>query len=710
MRLESIGVSINSNTFLIIFGIIILAAYSIYVYKYTVPVVSKRLKYFLSAVRILILLLLFLLIFEPVATLISSEKIEPETFIYIDNSNSIAAKDSLVRSTKIKNFVEKLNTNAGNKEFYLFDRDIKNFDPDSLGKLNFKGPATNFSNIISSIKKSDKNISSVVILSDGIINEGNDPIYEAEKLSFPVFTVGIGDTTQYKDIRIGDVLFNQYIYAQKPTELEASISQFGFEAQNSRVVLFADDKPVATKDIQFSPSGINKIKFDYTPEKAGEVKLKISVNQLAGEYNLVNNSKTFFINVLQNKLKIGLIAGSPSADLSSISKALESDKNLDVKKIIQISQNKFWKNYNPAVIDSSDILFLVDFPSHNISDNLYRQIIEAIKNKNKPFFFLLSQNVDLKKLSEIENVLPFSVPKISDGFIQAQPVVQDNLLNSAFSGIIAKNDIWNNLPPILKTTSEIKAKPGSEILLSSVLRNARITYPLIITRSIAGQKSIAIIAGDIWKWELLTSEKYPGFFSNLIQDFVKWLGITEKQKQFSVRTSKKTYGEGEPVEFTAELYDQTFTPVDSATINLSVKKDGDNFDINFQKVRPGIFTATLESLKPGDYSFEAKASFGSSNLRSNIGRFTIGEVNIEKENTRMDINFLKLLASSTNGKYFSIENIDELKAELNKLNSSASKEKLSSREIDFRSNEWILLLIICLFALEWFTRKRSGML
>jgi hypothetical protein len=710
MRLESISVSINTNNFLIIVGVITLAAYSFYVYKYTIPVVSNGLKFFLTAVRILILILLFLIIFEPVGTLISSEKIEPETFIFIDNSNSIAIKDSVIRCNMIKDFVEELNSAKGKKQFYLFDSDIKNFNPDSSGKLIYNGQSTNFSNIISSIKKSDKNISSVVILSDGIINDGDDPIYEAEKLPYPIFTVGIGDTTQYRDIRVGDVLFNQYIYAQKPTEIEATILQFGFDSQTSRVVLFKDDKQVETKDIHFNSSGINKIKFDFTPDKSGEVKLKIAVNQLTGEQNFINNSKTFFVNVLQNKLKIGLIAGSPSADLSSISNALESDKNLDVKKIIQVSQNKFWKNFNTAVIDSSDILFLVDFPSRKISTNLYAQIVKAIRNKNKPFFFLLSQNVDLKKLREIENIIPFSISNISDGFIQAQPVVQDNLLSSAFSGNTGKGEVWNNLPPILVTTSAINAKPGSEILLSSILKNTRVTSPLIITRNIAGQKSIAVIAGEIWKWELLTSEKYPGFFSNLIQDFVKWLGVTDKQKQFSVRTSKKIYGSSEHVEFTAELYDQTFTPVDSAAINLTIKKNGESFDVNFQKVRPGIFTATIESPKPGDYSYEASARFGSSNLKSNIGRFTVGETNIEKENTRMDINFLKQLASSTNGKYFPIENSDDLKAEINKLNSNASKEKLSSREIDFRSNGWILLLIICLFAVEWFTRKRSGML
>jgi hypothetical protein len=710
MRLESFNISINSSIFFVIVGIILLAAYSFYIYKFTIPQVSKTLKYFLIALRTAALILLFFLIFEPVVNLTSSQKVEPVTLVFVDNSNSIAAKDSAKRSGEVKNFIKECSSINAKVIPFTFSSKIKNFSADSLQLLYFKGQSTNFSNIISELKKSELNISSAVIISDGIINDGADPVFDAEKLQFPVFTVGIGDTTHYRDVQIKDALFNQYIYAQRATEIEANISQFGFDSKSIRATLFEDNKPVASQDAQLNASGMNKIKFDYTPEKPGDIKMRIALSPLPGEINLVNNSKTFFVNVLQNKIKVCLISGSPSADVSAIATSLESDKNLDIKKIIQISQNKFWKSFNPAIIDSSDILFLINFPASNISSNLFQQTVSAIRNKNKPFFFLLSQNVDAKKLKEIENYLPFSILKVIEGSTETSSIIVDNSFNSVFSGVTNQTETWNNLPPLLKTNSTITPKPGSDILLKSVMKKTLASSPLLIARNIGNQRSIAFIADDIWKWELLTSEKYPGFLSNIILDFTKWLKLSEKQKQFSVRTSEKIYAGMEPVLFTAELYDQTFSPIDSADIKVNINKNGKSFELTFSNEKPGMFSATLESPEPGDYSYEAEAKFNNTILKSEKGRFIVGESNIEKENTRMNEDFLRLLAGSTNGSYYSIGNYSGLIKQLEYLKMSASKDKLSSREIDFRSNEWIMLLIICLFAVEWFIRKRLGMI
>lgn len=711
MRLEDIIISINTNVFLIIAGILILAAYSFYVYKFTIPRVSPFQRYLLLSLRIISLILLFLIIFEPVVNLKSRETIEPVTYLFVDNSNSIAAKDSIIRSETVKNMLSELNTAGGKMIPFLFDKKIKTFRIDSTDALNFKGQATNFYNIISEIKNSEENISSAVIISDGILNDGSSPIFEAEKLNIPLFTVGIGDSSKYRDVRISDVIFNQYIYAQKPTNIDIIISQFGFDNRSVRATLFENDKPVSAKDAQLNYSGISKINFEYTPQNSGETRMSIRISPIAGEENTINNSKTFFIDVLKNKAKVCLIAGSPSADLSSISNALDSDENIEVKKIIQVAHDKFWKDYNLSLIDSSEIIFLVDFPSSNSPQALLDYISNQIENKNKPFFFLFTQSVDIGKLKNIEPLLPFTILKIGDGFTQVEPNFTGGSFLSTGLGITLKREnVLDNLPPVIKNNSTLEAKPGSDVIARSIIRNLQISSPLLVTRNVGNQRSIAFLAGGVWKWELSTSEKYPEFFKSMIGDFVKWLGITHKQKQFSIRTSKKIYSINEPVEFIAELYDQTFSPIDTANINVSVSKEGQEYEIIFSPEKNGIYNAVFDLTSFGDYTFSGRATINGKVLQSEIGKFSIGETNIEKDNTRMDEDFLKLLSLSSNGKYFRNNEIDELKNEITKVNATASTTKINISEINFRLNEWIMLFIICLFAVEWFIRKRSGML
>jgi TnpA family transposase len=97
-------------------------------------------------------------------------------------------------------------------------------------------------------------------------------------------------------------------------------------------------------------------------------------------------------------------------------------------------------------------------------------------------------------------------------------------------------------------------------------------------------------------------------------------------------------------------------------------------------------------------------------LGDDKGSFNVGDVEIEMIDSRMNYEFLNLLATQTNGKYFDSDQYEELLNYLNRMNSSASKEKLIISEIRLWSDEWLLIIVILLFATEWFIRKRAGML
>ena len=59
-------------------------------------------------------------------------------------------------------------------------------------------------------------------------HEGSTPIYSAEKTGIPVYTVGIGDSARKNDIEIKNVINNEFIYAETPTTILATIINKGF--------------------------------------------------------------------------------------------------------------------------------------------------------------------------------------------------------------------------------------------------------------------------------------------------------------------------------------------------------------------------------------------------------------------------------------------------------------------------------------------------
>ena len=707
---NSFTILTSGSPLLIILFMLMLVAFSYFVYKYTIPKVASGLRFILIFLRILILAAILFLIFEPVLSLITRNNVETKTYIYIDNSNSLASEDSLKRLKQTISFINELNSTEGVKiQFYSFGDKIDSLNLEKSYKINFGESKTNFADILENINKNNSGINSVVILSDGIITDGIDPTYQAEKLQASIFTIGIGDSTRKKDVEIYNVLYNQFVYSGKQTTIEVTVRNYGYENRATRVSFFEENKFIETKDLVLSETGLNRISFNYKPDGDGEKKLTVSISHLEGEASLQNNSRVFYLNVLNTRLRVSLISGTPSADLSSIAKALATNKNIQINKLIQISSDKFWNDVNPNLIDSADVLFMVDFPTSNTSQNLINKVSSVIA-KNKPFFFLLSGSVNLDRLRIFEKELPFSFSRSANEFIHVQPELNSESFSSYFSTSNNQKNVWNNLPPVTQFSTEFSSKPGSNILVKSKVRNIPIGNPLIVTRSVGKQRVYAILAGDIWRWQLQTAERNPEFFDNFINDVVKWLRVSSNQKQFRITTDKKIYAPADDVEFRAELYDQTFSPIDSAKISAQVSYNQKMSELIFSPAGNGIYTSKFKPVEPGDYSFKGTAVLNGSTFKSETGRFNAGQIQIEKLDTRMNVEYLKLLANSTSGNYYSIESYKGLTDKLKRLNQTLSKEKVSSSEYQLWSYEWVLLFIILLFALEWFIRKRSGMI
>ena len=352
---------------------------------------------------------------------------------------------------------------------------------------------------------------------------------------------------------------------------------------------------------------------------------------------------------------------------------------------------------------------MIEFPTSSTSEEFVNRLSSKLINRNTPFFLLLSGEVDLNKLNRISSLLPFSVQMIDKNYLQVQPDIQ---LSEISSPILNKNLIteWNNLPPISQPILSLTLKPESQLLAKVRVNNQPRNNPLIVSRSFGSKRSIAVIAKDIWKWKLQTATKDLTLFDNFIFSSARWLNSPDDQKKVRIKTSKKIYSSGELIEFFAQVYDESFNPVDDAEVKLKIKNRDFEEELNLNSVGGGLYEGSYSSIKNGDYVFTGDAVTNGKSLGTDDGSFNIGDVDIEMVDPRMNYESLNLLAAQTNGKYFSPAQYDMLLNYLNELNANAEKEKLVTSEIRLWSEEWILIIIILLFATEWFIRKRSGML
>jgi len=713
-NIESIGLTLSFNwLYLLLLGLLAIV-YTVFVYRFTIPVVSKPLKYLLSFLRGLSLILVLFLIFEPLITITKKEIIQPVNLVFIDNSSSMKIEDGKNRAETVRNFYNDFNKSdlSSSVELYSFGNQVRKLETGSDEGLSFNEPTTNLLSVFNSIDK-NKNVASISIISDGVITEGTNPVNIAERLAVPVFTIGVGDSSSRNDVSIQNVLFNEYIYAGTSTGFIAVIQNKGYGDKGVKVTLTEDNKLIEEKSVTLSLSGIQNINFEYTPLLPGERKLSVTVSPLQGEYTTANNSKVFYVNVLSNKIKVLLVSGLASNDHSFINNALEADTNFAVNAIIQTGRGRYFGNPNTAkLVDSADIFFFIHFPTAETNAELLNNISRQIKDKNKPFFILISEIIDNNKLNLFQPEIPITVRRVVQGSIEAQPNILDNVSRNPIIQHSGTNILqnWNNLPPVFMPRWEFQSKPESEVLSLSKVNNVNINTPLIVTRRLGSKRSIALLASDIWRWKLQRANANIDLFDRFILNSVKWLNAKDERKQVRIATSKKFYSAGEAVEFFAEVYDESFNPVNESEVKLTIRNSEEELKLNLTSVGLGIFEGTLQAVKSGDYSFNGEAALNGKKLGTDGGRFNIGDQDIELINPVLDADLLKLLSARTKGNFYYNTEYKQLFDKLKKINEKASKEKINLSEIPLWSDEWALILIIILFALEWFIRKREGML
>ena len=711
---EDIQLSLAHSAAYLFIALFLIALYSYYVYRFTIPQIDPYKKVLLVTLRVLALLILCLILFEPILNLSKKLTLEPGNLVFIDNSRSITIDDGTDRITKVQKILNDFSaySSESNLTFYEFGNSVKDVSVDSLEEMKFSDGSTNLQDIFNYVKSSDKNIASVTLITDGVITAGSNPYYDAVNLGIPVFTIGIGDTTQRKDIELKKVLHNDFIYAETPTSIIATISNKGFAGESVTASLYENNKFISQQTVILSNAGIQNISFDYKAQTSGEKKLSIVISNSEGEFTTANNKQVFYVNVLSNKIKVMLLSSSPNADLTFIRNSLKRDESIEINSIVQLSRNKFQDKLNYQTLDSADVLFLIGFPSDATPEELLNRVISKIKDKKTPYFLTLSAGVSINKLSNLGNDLPFIFSQNLSGFREVQPYILPEQLNNPIFIAVEKNPsvTWDNLPPVLQPNAIFSPRIESKTLAQINLNNNVVKSPLILSNNFSGKRSIAVLAKDIWKWKLQVAPKGLDLFDSFIVNSLRWLHASEDQKLVKIKTSKKSYSQGERIEFTGEVFDESLNPISNAGVRVTITSQNNKYETDMQNVGPGLYEGSIVINEADDYNYSAEVTTNSRIMGKDNGSFNVGEIDIEFINPVMNYPLLNLIANETGGEFYFPDDYSPLLNKLKELKINSSKEKVVTSEITLWSDTWMLIIAVLLFSLEWFIRKRNGML
>ena len=699
-------------------------------YRVTNPPLGRLRRFVLGFLRALALTLLLFALFEPVLSMIRASLSDPRLAIVFDKSLSMAMKDGSVdRAKAMKQALASAQLEGLDEddiEIVIFGEDVKG-NIQSLKQADSipaKSVYTNISKAFAFLNDADESdaVQAAILFTDGAVNAGASPLYEAEYFGKPIFTVGIGDSLDPKDASIQSILVNEIVYAGMKVPIAVTIRATGFPNESQATITLFDNGAQIGKEIITIKPGIStySVSVQLIPTQPGIHKITAKVSSSGNELTLKNNELSEFMKVLKQKRVISVFAGSPSPDVSFIKSVLERIPESTIKMHIHKQGSEFYPPSPTAqTLADAESILLIGFPIASTPASIMQMIKKEVE-QGKPIMFIASQTVDYKKLSMIEQFLPFSVTSSSQQEYMALPDIRESGLSSPImriNGDERDKELWNSLPPMYKTETFIDVKPESDILASIRIGTSPVPEPLIMTRTFAGNRSLAVLGYGLYRWKLLGmapdrargDNDTPDILSSFIDQSIQWIGASEKEKLVKIRSSRKFYGGGEKVEMIAQVYNASLDPVDDAIVSVNISGPNTKRDVRLANMGAGRYSASISGLPAGDYFYQGTASKGSV-IGKDDGRFSIGAESAEYMNLKMNAPLLRSMAEITGGKFYTPNTISTFLEDVKQHPRFTQTSIVRESEIALWNSLWLLMIAISSFAIEWFMRKRSGLI
>lgn len=648
---------------------------------------SKSLLYSLAALRFISISVLCLLLLDIFIKRIVNEVEKPVIIIAQDNSASLVAnKDSLdiktTYTTEIQTLISSLKENFDVKT-YQFDSESKPSET-----FDFKGKETDISKALNDIENNyvNKNIGAIILASDGIYNKGKNPIYDIKKLNAPIYSIALGDTTALKDVWIQAVNHNQIAYLGNTFPVEVIINAIDLKNEEVTISISHKGKTIQSKNISITSENFsNTIQFVIDADKPGVQTYQVNVTLPKNDKNKFNNSFSFIVDVIDNREKILILANAPHPDISAIEQSIVSLQTYEVEIALAAEFTKPLKPY--ALIITHQTALLPTRLTNEIKAN--NQSVLCIGNDvMNPITGVNIKRLNDSRKNDVEAVYRkdftlFTISAELQNFLKDLPAVKCN-----FSNTVSGSNVNS--------------------LLTQKIGLVETDYPLLYFTEINSIKLGAFVGDGLWRWRMRDYVEHENqhLFNELISKTVQYLSVKADKSFFRVHT-KKIINENEPIEFNAEVYNQSYELTTEPEVQLQLKdENGKTYDYIFTK-KQNMYFLPVGRFSAGEYNYEARVKYGEK-LFVKSGIITVKEIVSEKINTVANHQLLYQMANESGGKLVYRNQIQQLATIINSNQNITSITYSHKQLTDLVQLKWLFFLILLLLSIEWFLRKYNG--
>ncbi len=641
---------------LIIMALAIGAVYASLLYLFSKKY-SKGLTVLLFALRTIVVATVVMLFINPYIKQ-KINKIEKPIIVFAqDNSESMVEYPQSVDS--VKNALE------------------KHYSVDYHG---FGDQYTNISEALNTIARQyyKRNVGAVVLLSDGIVNQGVNPELTIENYPFPIFSVTLGDTVAHPSMTIKDVKCNKTVQANMLFPLRVTANALNNKGKDMNITVKMDGVEVENVTIPVTSNRFSKT-FDFNIDSGNEgtKQIDINVETLHGTSLQTESSRRVFITVTDKKYRVLCIARAPHPDIAAIKSALDDHFEFDV------------------VYDNVD-----DIDNYDLV--IYHQL--SVETHGRASLQIIGANTDFDAFNKSQDIVT-----IRRGAANTNLDVKARF-NNAFGLFTINSDIKNEIqsyPPLSLPHSDITLSGRHDVLFNMNVMDVETPLPLLaFANDNDGNKQAFLFGTGCWRWKLYEyfHHKNNDGFNEIFSKTVKYL-LTEKDKELTVN-HKDSYLTTENISLTAELRNPSRELVNEPDLQITISSANETYEYVFSKGENN-YHLNVGMLPEGIYKYRAHTTFGGVEYNAN-GTFTVESIGIEKQDLTADIERMRSLAAQTGGKHYYITDIQHLTKDLQNDERITSISRQETRYDDLINLKWLFISILALITLEWLLRKIFG--
>lgn len=688
------NIILESNPAFILLCVAIAVGYAYVLYTTKHPW-SGTLNKILFGVRTVLVFLLAFLLLGPIIRQINNLYEKPVFVILQDNSVSVKETTDSVSRNNLQQALTSLKNSLNSNGYEAFKNDLTG---EEVSVVKYTEPVSDLQGALRKISNQyeGQQVAGVLLVSDGIYNSGLSPLYTA--YSFPVYTLGVGDTAQRQDISIKELIYNKIAYQGNQFPIRAEVLVKGFPNQNITVSLVRSGKVI---DRQTKNSGTDQllpVEFKVAATEQGLQRLDVQVEVMQQEKNVRNNKSTAFIDVVEGRKKILVVASAPHPDIKALRAIVDKNSNYEFILHIPGVEETETKNIQPANVD------LAIFHQSPDKTGRTRDLFQRFAASKTSMLVVVGQQTDLKAMTDGKMPLAFDEPPRQ--YDDVMPVISPTFPYFLLSP--EANSVFSGFPPVWVPFGRMQV-PASAVTLLSQRVGSIATDKSLLWIDIPDNHKIAIMLGEgFWQWRLEEYSKNENTeaFDEVFGKLIQYLSTTDDKSRFKSYPLEQQFSDTEAVVFESQVYNEIYEPVFGNRIDLEITDDvGKKFKYNYV-VSPGNARYQVGGLKEGIYKYTASTSINGKEEKVR-GQFLVTAQQAELQNLTADFGLLRKLAGSTGGKFYTASQTDKLNADLTQKEATSvihSEEKFDN----LLNLKWVFFLLLALISAEWFLRKYHG--